>query len=168
MIVNVGTGGAGTAEAVKYNNAESGLVSDNVQGALDEVNNNLGGLRFGVDGDGNYGYYGADDSLIPFKSGEFTLVASLYYDAFDGTIDGTNTWTADNDYDTLLVIKGGVGLDSTLTLTSETGTSELIQFQRAVGHYSVSASAWKLTDIKTGDIVALINDAQYSWFIFSI
>lgn len=28
---------------------------------------NLGGLRFGVDGDGNYGYYGADDSLIPFK-----------------------------------------------------------------------------------------------------
>lgn len=27
----------------------------------------MGGLRFGVDGDGNYGYYGADDSLIPFR-----------------------------------------------------------------------------------------------------
>lgn len=27
----------------------------------------MGGLRFGTDGDGNYGYYGADDSLIPFK-----------------------------------------------------------------------------------------------------
>lgn len=32
-----------------------------------ELNKNMGGLRFGKDGDGNYGYYGADDSLIPFK-----------------------------------------------------------------------------------------------------
>ena len=28
----------------------------------------MGGLTFGKDGDGNYGYYGADGSLIPFKS----------------------------------------------------------------------------------------------------
>lgn len=35
--------------------------------------NNLGGLSFGIDGDGNYGYYGADGSLIPFKS------TSIYY-----------------------------------------------------------------------------------------
>ena len=40
-----------------------------VDGKITTINNNLGGLRFGVDGDGNYGYYGADDSLIPFKSG---------------------------------------------------------------------------------------------------
>ena len=32
-----------------------------------ELNKNMGGLRFGIDGDGNYGYYGADDSLIPFR-----------------------------------------------------------------------------------------------------
>ena len=24
-------------------------------------------MRFGIDGDGNYGYYGADGSLVPFK-----------------------------------------------------------------------------------------------------
>ena len=41
-----------------------------------KVNNNLGGLRFGVDGDGNYGYYGADDSLIPFSSGTFKWVSA--------------------------------------------------------------------------------------------
>lgn len=33
-------------------------------------------MKFGTDGDGNYGYYGADGSLIPFKSirylGQFT------------------------------------------------------------------------------------------------
>ena len=37
--------------------------------AVKELNNNLGGLKFGYDGDSNtYGYYGADGSLIPFKS----------------------------------------------------------------------------------------------------
>lgn len=29
-----------------------------------------GTLKFGVDGDGNYGYYKGDDTFVPFKSGE--------------------------------------------------------------------------------------------------
>lgn len=42
MIFNVGAGGgASTADKVKYNNTESGLQSDNVQGAVDELNNSL-------------------------------------------------------------------------------------------------------------------------------
>ncbi len=41
--------------------------------AVSTLNNNLGGLSFGIDGDGNYGYYRADGSLIPFKS------TSIYY-----------------------------------------------------------------------------------------
>lgn len=32
------------------------------------LNNNLGGVKFGKDGDGNVGYYGADGSLVPFSS----------------------------------------------------------------------------------------------------
>ena len=35
----------------------------------------MGGLKFGKDGDGNVGYYGADGSLIPF-SGELLFYAS--------------------------------------------------------------------------------------------
>ena len=31
-------------------------------------------MRFGTDGDGNVGYYGADDSLIPFKSGYYQYI----------------------------------------------------------------------------------------------
>ena len=65
MIFNVGD--SGSAKTIKYDNSKSGLESDNVQGAVDELNDSLGGLRFGTDGDGNVGYYGADDSLIPFK-----------------------------------------------------------------------------------------------------
>lgn len=48
---------------------------DNIVGAVNELNSdvielnkNMGGLSFGKDGDGNYGYYGADGSLIPFSS----------------------------------------------------------------------------------------------------
>ena len=35
--------------------------------AIKEISNNLGGLRFGSDGEGNVGYFGADGSLVPFK-----------------------------------------------------------------------------------------------------
>ena len=34
-------------------------------------------FSFGVDGDGNYGYYGADDSLIPFNNSLFIGVGSV-------------------------------------------------------------------------------------------
>ena len=43
-------------------------------GAIKELNESLGGLRFGYDGDSNtYGYYGDDDVLIPFTkyNGEY-------------------------------------------------------------------------------------------------
>ena len=59
--------GSSSADKVSYDNTNSGLTATNVQGAVDELNNSLGGLRFGVDGEGNYGYFGADDSLIPFN-----------------------------------------------------------------------------------------------------
>ena len=62
-------------EEVEANN-ESGKVADAL--TVKEINNNLGGLRFGVDGDGNYGYYGADGSLVPFKSGGGSFTVTTY------------------------------------------------------------------------------------------
>ena len=76
MIFNVGSGGASSADKVKYNNTESGLQSDNVQGAIDEVNNSLvaNSNHFYFDyKNGKYGFNtdssrGAD-TFVPFKSG---------------------------------------------------------------------------------------------------
>jgi len=34
-------------------------------------------MKFGKDGDGNYGYYGADGSLIPFKK-EFLSEGQMF------------------------------------------------------------------------------------------
>ena len=70
-----------TANNINYDNSISGLEAKTTQEAIDEINEtveeineNLGGLRFGVDGEGNYGYFGADDSLIPFKSGKVNII----------------------------------------------------------------------------------------------
>ena len=35
-------------------------------------------FRFATDGEGNYGYLGADDSFIPFKSISFNNIAKVY------------------------------------------------------------------------------------------
>lgn len=42
---------------------------------VSQLNNSLGGLTFGTDGEGNYGYFGDDDVLVPFKSGAEILVS---------------------------------------------------------------------------------------------
>ena len=42
------------------------------------INSSFGGLKFGKDGDGNCGYYGADGSLIPFKSFKRFYAANVY------------------------------------------------------------------------------------------
>ena len=94
IIDGIEVGGSSSASSVKYDNTNSTLVSTNVQGAitelnesLNELNSNLGGLRFGVDGDGNGGYYKADDSFVPFKSGGAfdSFIPSGY--AFQTTLD---------------------------------------------------------------------------------
>ena len=42
--------------------------------AVKEVNNRFGGLKFGVDSDGNYGYIKAGaDTVTPFKSGDCSI-----------------------------------------------------------------------------------------------
>lgn len=49
---------------------ESQMEETDVLTELAEQNKNFGGLSFGIDGDGNYGYYGADGSLVPFKTSD--------------------------------------------------------------------------------------------------
>lgn len=41
MILNMGAGGASTAETIQYDNSASGLESDNVQCAVDELKESL-------------------------------------------------------------------------------------------------------------------------------
>ena len=61
-------------------------------GAVQELNSSLGGLSFGKDGEGNYGYFGADGSLIPFSSGVNEIAFGWHGSNYGGGIikkDGT-------------------------------------------------------------------------------
>ena len=121
--------GGGRADLISYDNTNSGLGSTNVQGAIDELNSNLSAgelqFKFATDGEGNYGYLGADGSLIPFKNGNgFTTLSALFQHYY--TSNQNKTYTATKDC-TVLAISlqtthggdGSGGYKSTLTTTGE-------------------------------------------------
>lgn len=80
---NVGT--VPTGETVE--GQISGLDTD-VAALQGQVNSGNIPFRFSVDGGGNYGYLKADDSFVPFSSGDAhwkVLDTSLYYYDYEGT-----------------------------------------------------------------------------------
>ena len=112
-----------TANNISYDNSLSGLDATTTQKAIDEVAENLGGLSFGTDGEGNYGYFGADGSLIPFKSNvdfEATIRVTI------GTqYRRTETGTIVDDYVTGIKTFNVKYVDSKLTITQiDTSYSE--------------------------------------------
>ena len=65
--------GTVSQEGDAFNAANMNDLEERINQANNDLNESLtasDGLKFkfGKDGDGNYGYYGADDSLIPFSS----------------------------------------------------------------------------------------------------
>lgn len=68
----------------------------------------LGGLKFGIDTNGNYGYYkdGAD-SVTPFKSGIKLKKTCIY-----------SQLTIDEDYDECLLVFASAGLYGSLAITN--------------------------------------------------
>ena len=72
--------GGGRADLISYDNTNSGLGSTNVQGAIDELNSNLGGISFVLNEDGTIAGYtsGGADTVHPF-SGSVPSGNYLYY-----------------------------------------------------------------------------------------
>lgn len=96
--------GGGSADLISYDNTNSGLGSTNVQGAIDELNSNLP-FKFGIDGDGNYGYYGADGSLIPFLG---TISFKVVLNGTNSNISTNTPFIYENNkYKYLKIVYGG-------------------------------------------------------------
>lgn len=78
MIINVGES---SAKATSYDDTTTQLGVDNVQDAISIINNKVP-FKFGTNGDGDYGYYKADDSFVPFNRlvylGRITPTTSNY------------------------------------------------------------------------------------------
>lgn len=111
-----------------------------------QVNTDLGGLKFGKDGDGNYGYYGDDDVLIPFKGGSSIIpIGNNLSSLTTQTIDITSYYnkyeqlTSDNFLARPVSYSGRFGTaydDSgpwTQTYDANTGTLTIGEFHQTDG-----------------------------------
>lgn len=83
------------ADNVTYDNTASGLTATNIQDATDEIADAIP-FKFGIDSQGNYGYYKEGESQItPFKAGaEGTLPVN------PSSTTGMNIWIITNLEDT--------------------------------------------------------------------
>lgn len=101
---------------------EANTSEESVAGALalKEINNNMGGLRFGVDSDGNYGYYkdGAD-TVTPFKSG-----GEISVDAVSMLLSGSISTTTTVSFTGLKSITFKMLTSGTVTVTYDDGTTK--------------------------------------------
>lgn len=114
--------------AANMNNLEQRIKTE-----FDNVNSSLGGLKFGTDGDGNYGYYGADDSLIPFKSDFASSYEPRNYTATN--VPNNNVTTTINAYKNDILCISGLNLS-----TSEMVTTNLeLLYEMALNNDTISS-----------------------------
>jgi hypothetical protein len=102
------------ADSISYDNTSSGLQATDVQGAVDELNDNLtdgiGGtsdkFRFGTDGSGNYGYIkkvAGADTFFPFKK-KYNASDMVNLVNGSGETYSNSTYTFTEDYDLAYII----------------------------------------------------------------
>jgi hypothetical protein len=140
------------ANKVTYDNTHSGLSANKVQGAIDEINDNLtdgiGGttekFRFGTDGSGNYGYIkkvSGADTFFPFRV-DFVPLTTSYT-----TINGTMTIIPSqnlNKFKYIVVKYGWSGdtLSEDVYSLDTVNTSAMIQIFRKSDLTSYRAFSW--------------------------
>ena len=115
-ITDVGVNDA-MASNIAYDNSESGIAALNVQGAIDKVNSDLnklnldlGGLKFGTDGEGNVGYFGADGSLIPFSVGGIEEAICYTADFTSSTTSETYTFEEIDKIEAVIILYEARGM----------------------------------------------------------
>lgn len=146
---------------------EPGFAADAYQTKLqfDAQNKKLGGLRFGVDGDGNYGYYGADDSLIPFKGiPELTLLHSS-----SRTSSGSLSYTLDDDFAIVIAFATGTQKDA----SSRASFSSGVTLNKSIGTRddrgrNTTAIVGVGIDKKKGTVITSNSDWEGVLFVYGI
>lgn len=128
-----------------------------------QQNKNFGGVSFGIDGDGNYGYYGADGSLVPFKKGECQLVSI-------GTIGGNGSFSVPTKYQS----NGIIAIPTTVTITTNSygncrltqtfnGTSPAWSYNKDTGVVTTANSYWVICN-DSGSIIY----GGIAWTVYAV
>ena len=145
-----------------------------IQKEIDAINENLTAsdnlqFKFGKDGDGNYGYYGADGSLIPFKSGAVELHSKVYT---SGTLSDTYTFT--EDYEKILVFASSANdsignVQFSLVPTIQGTATTLMSYDNSSGGGIAGyASVLLLENVKANDTIAFSGRYCSLWTIYQI
>ena len=145
---------------------ESETIAASIK-CVNELNSSLGGLRFGTDGEGNYGYFGADDSLIPFSEDAIVF--------FGGTTNNAN-YTVFCVYDGSVETMGQKNTSYTIKKTKKytvvLGTFGVYNYNigdiylkkngTTVETYSTSGVSFKKVEIEfaKGDVVTVIGSSR--------
>lgn len=132
------------------------------------IDSSLGGLSFGKDGDGNYGYYGADGSLIPFKSGKLIFAAKFAYSTKD---DGNTCYSFSVDGINKILITGialrsGTGLYvvPNNNITTDTSTTPSISDSIA----TVISTTPLEVDVSNYDYITLMYYGSDQYITFKV
>lgn len=131
---------------------ESQVERTNILAVIAEQNKNFGGISFGIDGDGNYGYYGADGSLIPFK----TFNCNVLYKS-NSEVNSTTTYKSDKHRTILLFANavGGTGYYPSYSITSDkSNITKIAEYYVAYGgtEFSSKSVLYKI-DLEEGESV---------------
>lgn len=120
---------------------ESETVAASIK-CVNQLNSSLGGLKFGTDGEGNYGYFGDDDVLIPFNGGNLVILG--YANTPNGTY--STLFVADKNYDHVYVV--GQSFNVFLKNGNAYSPTNLVN----TAYYS---SIYDLEDIKAGNTISV-------------
>ena len=132
---------------------EEGYAADaTVVAALNE---SLGGVQLGIDGEGNRGYFGADDSFIPFKSKP--LLNILYSNTYgksesDGSFSFSYNFT--KKVTALIVISASVKGSSTSSNTINVTANGTTISQKVKSNKSCGANGYVSNTLYVGELSA--------------
>lgn len=157
-------------EGDAFSAANMNDLEQRIANEFSEQNKNLGGLRFGVDGEGNGGYFKADDSFVPFKSSNFSLIAT-------GRMDGDNVsskYTFTEAYDNVFCILNAsddrralvnVALASS---NSSLSKSQVYTFDEWEQSRCIKTIYGTLEKVKVGDTITFTGKWTCAYMIFSL
>lgn len=140
-------GSTNNAAAINYHKINT-ITS--VQSELDSVNKILGGVTFGIDGDGNRGYHKADGSFVPFKSG--WDVEHPIYQHNAGTSFSYSTCEIGKDYTVMYAPWSSAGTSKAteyLNISSYSGCEAPIELYRIIDTHHTVFAMYKIKAIAT-------------------
>ena len=159
----------GVSDSTELDDSTKLATSKAVNSLRKNINVSLGGLRFGTDGDGNYGYYGADGSLIPFSSnvfgfmtaaGEAKTIAAKPLVAYGMDMDTTNNKLTSTQAGQYILCVGGHGtsfnnslkVNGTKVIQGNTTIVQSLNVGDVITGSASHASAWSVVVIAVAKI----------------